>query len=304
MQFKYIIYLFIFSLLSSCNGGFFDPVVELELPEPNNNLAISTHFSDLDTLPLVYLTTTTGILEPDNTFIFEEIEVSLFEENTLIQQFDYEHTLNDTAANGTLVSRTVFIGEKINFKEGLSYKLQVETTQFDKIETTQTFPETIPILAGEFKQKAIADIFGDLVDQVTVKFKDLPNEENYYVLNIAHLTTDENLEVIKKYPIISSINPIVRVIGEGLLFSDITFDGQEYELQIALSDLNIELGGDIEISLTTISKDRFLFEEALAIYNDNLDNPFAEPIILHENVVGGNGIFTLGNGEQFIIPLE
>ena len=118
------------------------------------------------------------------------------------------------------------------------------------------------------------------------------------------MTKDENLEISRHYPTISTANPIAKKIKGGLMFSDITLAGEVYELQIAVSDLETFPGDQIELSLTSISKDRFLFEEALAIYNDNIDNPFAEPIILHENVIGGNGIFTLGNGELFRIPIK
>ncbi len=304
MQFKYIIYLILFGFLTGCESGFFDPVVELELPEYDNNLAITTHFSDLDATPLVYLTTTSGILETDSPLSLIDLKVEIFEENELMQIFSYEQTLIDTAENGQLLARNIFFGEKMDFKEDLTYKLQVEASQFEKIETIQKFPATVPIIAGDFKKNAIADINGDLVDEVTVRFKDIPNEENYYVVNVAILTNEENLEVIRNYPTISSINPIVKKIEEGLMISDITFDGQEYELHIAVSDLEVTSGDDLEISLTSISKDRFLFEEALTTYNDNIGNPFAEPIILHENVIGGNGIFTLGNGERFIIAIE
>jgi len=304
MHLKYLIHLFFLVLLTGCKGGFFDPVVEVELPEYTNNLAITAHLSNVDANSLVYLTTTNGILEQEEILSLADAKVILFEENQLIQQYDYERIRIDTAEDGTLIPRTIFRGEKINFKTGQSYKLQVEKLPFEIIETIQNFPVSVPIIGGFFKKGAIADIHGDVVDEISLKFKDIPNEENYYIINVRLLTRNENSNMIKVYPTISTTNPIAKEIKEGLMFSDVTFDGQEYELRIAVSDLETQLGDAIEIKLVSISKDRFLFEEALNIYKDNINNPFAEPIILHENVVGGNGIFTLGNSDQLVIPIE
>ena len=93
-----------------------------------------------------------------------------------------------------------------------------------------------------------------------------------------------------------------------LYLTDASFDGEKYTTRISVQ--LIEAGWytiedatnlapvKISVHLSSISKDRYLFEKTLFTYRENEDNPFAEPVVVHENIEGGSGIFT------FLLPMN
>ena len=50
---------------------------------------------------------------------------------------------------------------------------------------------------------------------------------------------------------------------------------------------------NLVVWLRSISKDEYLFLKSVDLYQNNEDNPFAEPVIIHSNIASGDGIFSL-----------
>ena len=55
--------------------------------------------------------------------------------------------------------------------------------------------------------------------------------------------------------------------------------------------------------LSSISRDNYLFIKSEAASREARDNPFAEPVIVHNNIENGIGIFRARNTTTFRIDL-
>jgi len=302
MKFYFFPLILTFLFLYSCDS-LVDPVLTIEIPEHKPNLAVSAHLNNLDTAALVYVTYTKGILEPETNNTLEDVQVNLYEATSLIRTFKLDWSI-DTTKSGESIVRPIFKADKINFREGVSYRLTVEAASFEKVITNQEFPKKIEIIDANYNPNVTIDEKGVVVDEIKLQFKDPPNQDNYYLANILLHSTDESGHAIKSIPTFYTNSPIARERPNGLFFSDVTFEGKAYTLDILVQDWTPTKHDIIEIQLFSISKDRFFFEQSLEIYKENLENPFSEPLILYENIVNGNGIFTLSNGEQFTIPIK
>ena len=111
---------------------------------------------------------------------------------------------------------------------------------------------------------------------------------------------------------LSPVDPLIDDLNQ-LYLTDASFDGETYTTRVSiyLMEANsiayegaTNLAAEkITVQLTSISKDRYLFEKTFYSYEENNGNPFAEPVVTHENVEGGSGIFSLSITDEFSIDL-
>jgi len=304
MKVKYIYVFVALWSLWSCGKDTFNPIIDLEIPMHESRLSITAHLSNLDSLVMVHVSHTAGILDNKPSVPLKDAIVSLYEDGgQLVSQFTYQEVGLESTGQGEVLIQDIFISDKINFKAGMAYTLKVEDQDYGVSETIQYFPSEIPILSATYQADGVTDVSGNRANEIALSFQDNPMEKNYYLASVFLATKDSMQQVIRAFPTISPADPIAKKIEKGLLFSDATFDGQQYTLQMAISNLDIQEGDRLYVQLYTISEDRYLFEQGVKTYEDSAENPFAEPIILHENIDNGNGIFTLNAGSQFIIKI-
>ena len=55
----------------------------------------------------------------------------------------------------------------------------------------------------------------------------------------------------------------------------------------------------VNLVLYTGSKDLYLYETTRSLNQDAQGNPFAEPVLVHSNMEGGYGVFTLHNSTVY-----
>ncbi len=66
----------------------------------------------------------------------------------------------------------------------------------------------------------------------------------------------------------------------------------------------VQAGTQIWLTLSSVSADRYLFEQSYSIYQNAQNNPFAEPVILHNNIKNGFGIFTTAAETTYTFKLK
>jgi hypothetical protein len=163
-----------------------------------------------------------------------------------------------------------------------------EVVNIDFIDTS-----SIKLPPGEFD-------FDNKGIECKIHFRDPPFESNFYLLNICKAPT---------------VNPFYNNIGfictdptveetldsgeskEGIAFSDKSFNGQKHSLTIFISResiAHIQSGKEyyIHFRLHSITEEYFKYIKVLNLYNKNLGNPLAEPVMVYSNVTGGYGMFT------------
>lgn len=79
----------------------------------------------------------------------------------------------------------------------------------------------------------------------------------------------------------------------GARFSDALFNGKHKTLKIICRYSDDGNGEQDQITLTlgSLSKEVYLYKSSVLLQQQTRDNPFAEPVRIHSNVMGGFGIF-------------
>jgi hypothetical protein len=191
-----------------------------------------------------------------------------------------------------------YYGENIQFVNGNSYKIQLENSIYNDVYGIATFPLAVPIDTLIYKPNSVykpgIDIkdLNDKIDELSVYFKDPPNETNIYQILI---TGYDSLNVAQRVRLEYLDN-----FSDKQTLTDRSFNGKSYVWRFGIDpnrkDRNNPSPNRIVsyvVVLKSISNDKYKYELSRDLYNKSKDNPFAEPIILYSNIANGLGIFSI-----------
>jgi len=143
-----------------------------------------------------------------------------------------------------------------------------------------------------------------------ILIQDPPDQENYYRIDLKLKFYEENgpdtfFYFVPSFP--SSIDPILSNIylsdGIAMVCSDASFNGSSYWLRLYdYTEVYPEIKS-VVFEVSSITKDAYLFYKTSYAYLESQYNPFAEPVIVHENIENGHGIFILRNTSREEIDL-
>lgn len=302
---KYIIYLITPFLLVNCGENFFDSIVEVEVPAHEPNLAITAHLSTIDEIGIVHVTQTLGILDNQEIPSINDATVELYNNGALFQTYQYFEG-EPGSFGGTNDPQDFYIAENPKpLSPNATYELRVSTPKFGDVSATQQLAAPTKIISATYEKEGIGDGFGERGDKVTLKFKDQGGEKNYYAvqgIGIYEYETGNGVETYEDNLYLSPIDPSAEEVSNSLVLTDVNFDGKEYELTMVSYNYDNGLK-EIKLVLYTITEDRYLYEKTFNQYQENDGNPFAEPVIIHENISDGNGIFTMSAGDLYSIEI-
>lgn len=293
---KYITFLLLLGYaiaFSSCNENSFSQVVEIDIPPHEPALSVRALFQQNDTLLSLLLTDSKGILESTSLEIQKEATVRLFENEQALPVFSYN-------PNSSRFTAPIPSG----FEQAEStYRLEISAPNFKTISATQTMPKPVSILAGKYTPNGTFSSEGDRVDAIEIEFQDPSDEENYYAISAVERVAYFNGQDTSYYDseiYLESNDPLVSFgTAQLLLLSDVAFNGNTYK--VLLYSYNKLQEGEIKIQLLSVSRDTYLYHRSLSNYYDAQDNPFAEPVNVHQNIENGHGIFGLMAVSEILI---
>lgn len=289
---QFILCFFLVSIFS-CSEDFFEQVVVLDIPEHTPALAVTANFSDVDTTLVVYVSSSVGILEPDEPVIVEDATVELYKNHQLLYNMDY-------STNG-LYGKTGVAPLGNAFAE---YVLKVQAPGFDPVTSIQQMPQPVSITEASFERDGTVTPDGDRVNELSITFSDPSGVENFYSISAVGRVVEFG-GGYESMIYLSSFNPIVEEGDQFLVFEDATFDGKEITLNFYTYDDYPDNAESVEwdINLISITQDRYFFEKSLNIFYNSNDNPFVEPIVVHNNIENGHGIFTVESRSKFTLKI-
>ncbi len=278
--------LIVLLFFTSCEG-FFYKTIEVEIDEFPPGYAVTCLWTNESKVQQGYISKTVGILKP---VIPLSDKVDFFLTSNLNRNWNVQ-TQDGIDYNGSPISAG----------EILSIRVKINGTT--DLESTQTMPDSIKIIEASLKQAntSIGSDF-DKPDIVKIKIKDNPNEKNYYGFNVLYIV-EENGSIDTLMNSIGSSDPAFDIdFSSFALFKDELFNGKEYTLSLEVfpsrwgSTQNVV---GLIIEAHHFSRDAYLYLSSLArsYYSDG--NPFAEPIIVHQNIKNGYGIFGLANVNKY-----
>jgi len=288
---KYIwSFLFVSSLLwfTSCGEDAFTQVAKIDLPEHKSALAINAHFDAGETDLEVYVSHSLSILDSSSYQLINDAKVELYKNGN----FFYElNPINDKGFYNRLDADPLGVEEA-------TYRLEISAPNYNAVVAEQTMPSAINISNVEFNPGGSINFDGETADELLITIDDPAGIENYYAFQ-TEFEIDTTNQLTENYGYsLDSEDLFAEYSRFGILLRDATFDGQKYIMRFTSYSWNgftPRPGDKIIISAIAITKDKYLFESTKSIYNDSQGNPFAEPVVIHENIEDGHGIFSLGN---------
>ncbi len=270
---KYIVYILFLSMsLASCNG-FFETVVDLDVPPHESKLAVTAELENTDKGRQIIVSYSVGGLEePDDGQLIDDAQVSI----------------NGTDMEYSGTPGIYFLPSDFNFEAGSEYQLNVSAPGYDSVSAEQVMPDAVPINNFEMTDTGMTFYFDD------------PEGEDYYI--VAVYVEDEDYWM--SLPLHME-NSQVDDVGNGIMFKDIMMDSGHHSLHVLYDN---PFGGETEpvertyvAVLKHITEDAYRYKHSLLLNNDAMNNPFAEPVIVHSNIANGYGVFSLSNVSDYTI---
>ncbi len=280
-----IFFLFFVAIsFAACAGeDFFESTVDIDTPPHQPALAVTANFAAGDTTLRIYLTHSLDILEQNDAEPIPDADVEVFKDGISLGKAGY---YSDKLYKLPLPQPLP--------PDNATYKLKVSAPGFDPVQASQVMPATVPIISATFEIDGAIDDDGEKVDELTIEFEDPAGIENFYSLNAYVVFDSQYTEELS----LGILDPITEEGMDDYLLKDVTFDGKRYEWRFKAYRF-FEITEDVKmyVVLRSITADQYFFSRSVQLSYDNDDNPFAEPVIIHNNIEGGYGIFTLEAGD-------
>lgn len=292
----YISTLAFLSLLffTSCDEDFFEATVTIDVPEHTPSLAITSEMFAGDTVVGVYVSQSVGILEDIPNEPIRDATVELLRNGAPYLTIPYFDEFG-----GGFKFYIDKLDEPFSF-DNVEYELRVSVPNFEPVSSKQVMPNAVEIINVEYDPEGAINSEGDRIDEFSIEFQDPPGEENFYRLDIFREGENYTDRIY-----LDNLEPLGEEYNGSLYLKDSSIDGKKYKWRVGGYTF---FGGpsndfDIRIELYSISRDQYLFTRSAFLSEENDDNPFAEPVIVHGNIEGGNGIFSLGTKDVEIVEL-
>jgi len=290
--------------VASCTDKFINDL-DIDIPDQEQLLVINLELEANSTEASTFVARTSNINETDAT-LYDEAIVELYKDDILLSELEYNTQTRNYEAqfdSSTLTPAT--------------YRIEVSGIEnLTDISSTQIMSNKVEIQEGDFE--ADGTVYTYLAytynaDEVVIKFNDPSDSENYYLANVYVVSKDTvNGQLINRNNLyVSSVNPLAEPLiwSRGVILKDDAFNGEEFELSMGLNFYyNQSASEDVEVyleaELSNISRDHYLYLKSLDAFKNADENPFAEPVIVHNNIENGIGIFRTSNASRFRIDIE
>lgn len=278
--------LFLGMLLSSCED-FFYKTVEIESEDFPPGIA----FSGLWKFPT----------NDDNPVVVSEALAVLDRKPNLIPLSKLSVYKNDQLALETEIRDG--LGSIKNFRAdpGDRVRITLEAPGYQKLEAEQTVPDSTRILDAKFTRDTSIALFGlEDIDLFEVRIRDDASRQNYYRAH-ARYVFDRGAAGLDTSHFIVLTPEFANRENRSDLISDEIFNGREFVLTFYDFGTFGTEPKYILLELIQVTRDYFLNRESQVLSDITSGNPFAEPVILHQNVRNGQGIFGVSYATSWVI---
>ena len=298
MKIKFIVPI-VFSVLffSACKKDFFDATVAVEVPEHKPSLAVTSEMYAGDSVIAVYVSKSVGILEELDETVIKDATVELFKNGQPYATVPYFETEFFESSFYLLE-----LDEAFSF-DASEYELRVSAPGLDPVTAKQEMPTAVEIISVKYEAEGAVNVDGERVDEFSIEFNDPAGVENFYVVEI-WLEPKEGSFGSTQMLYLENLDLLAEEFYPGLYLKDNTFDGKKHTWRVGVYPYfgNTE-NPNFRVELYSVTRDKYLFARSVSLFDEANDNPFAEPVIVHGNVVGGNGVFSLGTKDvEIVVP--
>ena len=283
----------------SCDEDSFTQVVSLDIPEHVPKLSFSLEMSDIDTLIETFVSTSLDINADEDFPTISDAVVNMFKSDELFASFTFnESTGRYESPAGPLLN------------DGAEYKFEVIHKKYGTATASQRIPDPVNFRNVEYFFDAAVGEFGQKLDVLSFILEDDGSQENFYGFEIIvenKSSLDSNVLIWDIY--FESSDPLFEYgSDDALLLSDEAFSGNEYPVRLNIPKFFVDTIFNSEVlvnlKVKNISRDNYLFQRSHLISQQASDNPFVEPVIVHNNIENGFGIFRAEAIKEEILILK
>jgi hypothetical protein len=273
----------------------------LTLPEPDAALALNSIGYNSQVWK-ARVTAVRGILDEGDVVGIKNASVKIYENGMLME------SLSDTDLPNDYISGQPYVGTT-KPKPGKTYKVVAEAPGYPSITSEFVQPDSIPVDFFEVKELGQRTDFpggyppGSTNMQFTVRFTDPPGE-NYYELYAAGVgdsiyVDSFSTRIYYTFPL-TFIDPAYQrasetLNSEVLAFDDSFFDGRSVQFELSTYRVNPEPGWSIPdnytIYIRNLSKEYYQYLKTTELQRKTANDPYAQPVLIENNIKGGYGIF-------------
>lgn len=288
--------------LMSCDEDSFSRVVTIDLPEHTPLPAVHAEFSASTRVPRVFVTNSKGILDPDSVYnIHIDASVRLFKNGSPLGNFAFDYAS---------LSFLDTLDSPLGRQAGDTYLLEVAIPDFETVTATQIMPAAPLLSEVSYERDGAFTPDGFRADELRFRLEDSePEQINYYKISLENVNVQLNengdtVFVSRSENYLESSDPLLSNTYEGsLLFSDQSVSSGTYQMRIINSGGFFPgEGRSLELLVAQITEDAYRYELSREQFFQAEGNPFAEPVNVHSNILGGFGVFTVENELRF--PIE
>ncbi|MDF1547869.1 MAG: DUF4249 family protein, partial [Bacteroidales bacterium] len=243
---------------------------------------------------------------------FDNANVYIYQDDNCLDTLYHNYTYLSLQYAYTIGN---YWSKKVVPQPGKEYKIVVKAPGLPDAMSITQIPEMVKIEHVDTTWALVTNnnrTSGQLICHIN--FTDPPNKKNYYLLNISakrpkHWPEEPDYPYVVfncNDPVVEEKiieNPLMEGI-DGIVFSDKTINGENYDLKLSVSDerydesfLNdpnfnfIDYEKTTYFRLYTISEEYYKYLQSLILYYSKVGNPFTEPVHVFSNINGGYGIF-------------
>jgi hypothetical protein len=307
-----------------------ETTVDVDIPRDDDRLVINA-ILEADSSVRLNLSSSRFSLDNDPIMPVERAEVTLYEDGQAVAVL--------TEAGAEINGNRGWYESNYKVRAGHRYTIRAAKEGFQSVEAETFIAEPVSISDLDYDylvldQVVIIDGVPDTFQQkelqnISLVIDDPSGEDNYYEVIMYQEATQYLRDFSGTEPIVydsirrlyetylSSDDPLVTdeqffesdasFYGNSLIFSDETFEGKNYRVEFRhQGSSGFSEDGSLKylVFLKNLNREQYLYIRSLQLQRDTEGNPFAEPVPVYSNVVGGYGIFTGFSHDTSIIELE
>ncbi|NBW36531.1 MAG: DUF4249 domain-containing protein [Cytophagia bacterium] len=298
---KYALFPIVGFLFLSCYS-----TTEIELSDDESLLVVNSINFQPDSTWLIEISRSQPYLKNNNFKMIDNAIVSIKDENNV------EIPLAATNINGKILYTS---NQKPAYKN--KYVLKISAPGFGDVEATSELPEPVSIENIFIDSTLLKEAYNYYYEngnygqyeglniKCQIIFQDPPETDNYYQLALyresegSYIGLDGN-PIYQHYFLQSYFYTSVDGPINDMIISDETFNGTLYRWSAYLPieyfyDFKTRYSSNYKLKLHFVlkhlSKDYYQYKETVQLQNKTINNAFAQPVIIYNNLKNGVGIF-------------
>ena len=293
---------------ASCTDDSFSQIVEIPIPAHDPQPVLSLELTAGDTLVYPLVTRSYGVLDEEPT----EDRTTTYR---LLRNGEPVFAGTGNIANVRRAGEAVtpdsiigyeFLDTRLSGAAGAEYRFEAEVVGIGRAFAEQRMPTAPTVAVRSYEPDGAVDIDGFRLDELVLTLEDVPGEENFYGFRVVVTSFDFVCDqdpagqvtcdsFPRRFDVFSSSpDPLLLETNDyGLVLRDDSFSGQDKDVRLQFSSQGDN--SPLSVEVFSLTEDGYRYVTSRYAAQEAADNPFAEPVTVHENIEGGLGIFMVSN---------